>query len=359
MTLLAACLFAALLGFAAHRASVCTVRAVAEMFSARTGYMLLSIAKSALWVLAITIPFLWLMPEAVAKVGGWQLTAASLLGGFVFGIGAAANGACAYTTMARLVDGEGGMLMTIAGFTAGVFVFVTLVDWQWMVRPAPQPPMFGSILNVAILFGLALLVWVAYEVVRLWRTRPPGTGVRDLVLAPQYRLSSAAMLIGLASSVIFLLIGSPGYTATLQNVVEGSIGSRTLPSVERVVLLFAVLFGMALSTLQRGSFRLQLRPRPMWLRHAFGGALMGLGTAMLPGGNDALILYGIPSFSPHALPSFVALGVGIALGLLGMRYLLGLDTRVECKNDIYRAELQPRGSILNANPPRRSQAGRP
>ena len=40
-----ACVLAAMLGFAAHRASVCTVRAVAEVVSSRTAYMLASIVK--------------------------------------------------------------------------------------------------------------------------------------------------------------------------------------------------------------------------------------------------------------------------------------------------------------------------
>ena len=38
--LIFSCILAGILGFAAHRASVCTVRAVAEMTHSRTGYML-------------------------------------------------------------------------------------------------------------------------------------------------------------------------------------------------------------------------------------------------------------------------------------------------------------------------------
>jgi hypothetical protein len=37
--------------------------------------------------------------------------------------------------------------------------------------------------------------------------------------------------------------------------------------------------------------------------------------ALTPGGNDALVLYGIPSLSPHALPAFLTMTLGIALGL--------------------------------------------
>jgi uncharacterized membrane protein YedE/YeeE len=90
--------------------------------------MLASIGKSALWVVAITLPFFWLMPEAGMKLSGWPLTPFALAGGFLFGFGAAVNGACAYSTMARLVDGEGGMLMTIAGFALGVLGFVALLN---------------------------------------------------------------------------------------------------------------------------------------------------------------------------------------------------------------------------------------
>jgi hypothetical protein len=54
IALVVSCILAAILGFAAHRASVCTVRAVAEMTYSRTGYMLAGIGKSAIWV-AITM----------------------------------------------------------------------------------------------------------------------------------------------------------------------------------------------------------------------------------------------------------------------------------------------------------------
>ena len=351
VALVVSCLLAALLGFAAHRASICTVRAVAEMMSARSAFMLASIGKSALWVMAFTLPFAWLMPAA--GYGGWALTVPALAGGLLFGFGAALNGACAYATMTRLMDGEVRMAAAIGGFAIGIVTFLTLVDLQWLTRPWPAPVLIGSYLTVAMLLSLALLAWALYELPRVWRNRPKHLHVREMALAPQYRLSTAALLIGVAGSVIYLLFGSPGYTITLQNLVQSLIGYAP-PSAIRVVLLLAVLAGMLASTLQRGSFRLDWRPQRSWLRNIFGGALMGLGTAMVPGGNDALVLYGIPSFSPHALPAFAALLIGAGIGLFAMKHIGGIDTRVVCSNDIYRAEQQPRGSILNSHPPRGS-----
>jgi hypothetical protein len=353
-TLIVCCVLAAILGFVAHRASICTVRAVAEILHARTAFMLASIGKSALWIIALTVPFLWLSPAHATGINGWHLTLAALAGGFMFGFGAAINGGCAYSTMTRLVDGELRMALSIGGFAAGIFVYVALVRVRLLEQPQPAPAYIGSVLAFGLVLSLALLAWAIYELPRIWHKRARRLRIKEQVLAPQYRLSSAALVIGVVSAAIFLLMGSPGYTITLQNLVQGLTSMGSLPPLSRILLLLAVLAGMAASTLQRGSFRLDWRPQFAWLRNIFGGALMGLGTAMLPGGNDALVLYGVPSFSPHALPAFIALAIGAALGLLAMRHIGGIDTRVVCKSDIYRAEDQPRRSILNSHAPKRS-----
>jgi hypothetical protein len=357
VALIVACTLAAMLGFAAHRASVCTVRAVAEVITSRTGHMLISIGKSMAWVIAVAMPVVLLIPSAGANLPGWPLTGASVLGGFVFGIGAAINGACAYSTMARLVDGEGGMLVTVAALALGILCFVTLVGWGWLDRPVPTPALAGSLSQLALLIALTLILWCVYEAARLWRTCQAGHGIRELALAPQYRLSSAAMIIGLAGAAIFLLYGSASYTMTVQHLVEGLRGTGSFPAAERCILLLAVMGGMLLSTLQRRSFCLDWRPRRIWLRNICGGLLMGLGVALTPGGNDALVLYGIPALSPHALPAFLALLLGTALGLLAMRAWFGIELRVACRNDLFVTH-EPAPILLPASGERKEKSRR-
>src|SRR6266508_4125177 len=118
---------AAILGFATHRASICTVRAVAELLSSRRAFMLASVVKSMLWASAVAIPFFVLSGTAPQPMGAWQLSVAAVLGGFVFGLGAAMNGACVYSTMARLADGEGGMFVAVVGFGLGILGFVAFL----------------------------------------------------------------------------------------------------------------------------------------------------------------------------------------------------------------------------------------
>lgn len=323
------------LGFAAHRASVCAVRAVAEFQHARTGFMAASIAKSMLWVVLITLPFFWLTGPAGPYLGGWALTATAVTGGFLFGAGAGINGACAYSTMTRLVDGEGRMAATLFGFVAGVFAFVQLVSAGVIERPMTVHTRLGQLADWAVAIAVVLGLLAAYEAARIWRRREPEVSFRGRILARQYRLSTAALLIGLCGAGIYLLFGSAGYTSTFEVLIEGALGTRDWPARGRWLLLLAVLAGMFASTLQRRSFRLDLRPRTDWVRNVGGGTLMGLGAAMVPGGNDVLVLYAVPLFSPHGLPALAAMVIGVFGGLAFMKAVFGMEMRVSCKNDCY------------------------
>ncbi len=332
---LLALFFAFVLGFAAHRGSICTVRAVAEAMHARTFMMFWSVVKSVLWIVAITLPVFALIPATTAAVGGWRLTALALMGGFVFGLGAGVNGACAYSTMARLAEGEASMLVAIAGFAVGILGFTLLVGGGAVARPSPAPALILSLGTWGLAIAVLILAFGVYEIARLWRTRPAGKSLRDLVLARPYRLSTAALVMGTSGALVFLLYGSAGYTSTFEVVIEGALGERPWPSAGRWLLLVAVILGMFVSSLARGGFRVDWRPRLDWLRNVVGGALMGLGAALTPGGNDVLVLYSLPSLSPHALPSYAALALGVVAAILLMRAVFGIEMRAEVKSDIF------------------------
>jgi uncharacterized protein len=349
--LVVAIVLGCILGFAAHRASVCTVRAVAEVMSARSANMFAGVGRSWLWIWAVTIPFLWLTPAAATGLNGWALTGLALLGGLAFGFGAALNGACAYSTMARLADGEGAMLVAVAGFAAGTGIFAAFAERQWLPRPANAPVMLSAIAPWALVLAILFLLWAIYEGLRLWRTRELDLSLRDLVLARRYRLSTAAMLMGVSGALLFLMYGSFGYTATFELLIERAIGTGVSPPPARWMLLIAVLAGMLTSTLLRGSFRLDLLPRRAWLMNFGGGTLMGFGTALAPGGNDALVMYGIPTLSPYALPTYLALGIGVAAGLLLLRALAGFQPTAEFRDDVFIADSWTRPMPPDATPP--------
>jgi hypothetical protein len=61
--------------------------------------------------------------------------------------------------------------------------------------------------------------------------------------------------------------------------------------------------GMVGSAFWRGSFRVRRIRAGAALRHGLSGVAMGAGAALIPGGNDGPILFGLPALSPHALPA--------------------------------------------------------
>ena len=81
-----------------------------------------------------------------------------------------------------------------------------------------------------------------------------------------------------------------------------------------------LLPGMAISAWERGS---QAWPSPqrlaVWTRHAGAVALMGLGAALVPGGNDTLLPGELVTLAPAAVAAYVAMLLGTASMLCLMR----------------------------------------
>ena len=63
---------------------------------------------------------------------------------------------------------------------------------------------------------------------------------------------------------------------------------------------------------------------------------MGIGAMFIPGGNDGLILFGIPSLSPHAIPAYLGILAGVAIALSAMRMMGRVIPSVHCEGDICR-----------------------
>lgn len=327
----------AFLGFASHRASLCTVRAVAEIFSTRRAYILLSFAKAVLWVTAVSLLLAWLAPGHEIKYQSHAPAWVALIGGFLFGAGAAVNGGCSFSTLQRLADGEVWMLATLVGYCAGAAGWYA-IDSAFAIAAAQPVSSFPAEQGPwPLLLGL-LWAWGAWELVRLWRERPRGIGIWQLVSADPYRLSAAALVIGISGGALYILHGSWTYTNTLRHEAAFLLGTESAPRVFQGLLFLALFLGMAFSSWRRGSFRLRAQPAGNGLCHVLGGLLMGFGGAVIPGGNDTLILTGIPAFSTQALAIYLALLAGVASVLTVMRFFRGPTMRVDCTGDVCRAD---------------------
>lgn len=320
----------AILGFSAHRAGLCTVKAVAEVMTTRRAYVLISFAKSALWVVAIGA----VAGAMSSKIGfrHWPASWSTFLGGLLFGVGAGANGGCTFSTLSRLMDGNVGLLVTVVMWPVGMwmasFVWPGLHSAEALRAQAP---------HFAWWLAVPITLWSIWEMCQIFMRIKRSGSIRDSLLAPAYTLSAGAALIGAANAVLLLVWGPWSFTGTLLCGIGAVAPARCGSSlVIPLSVLASALFGMLVSSAQRGDFRLQ-RPRLIEaLRHAIGGLFMGFGAMLIPGGNDGLILFGMPSFSPHALPAYLGILLGITIVLFSMRVSGRSVPRILCSDDICR-----------------------
>lgn len=311
-----------LIGFAAHRASLCTVRAVMQWFDERQTSILVSFAKAVAWAcwlaggfVLLDLPFKGL--PLVHSV--WWL---SLVGGFLFGVGAAINGGCSLSTLQKLADGDASLLLTLLAFVLGVALAVA-TESLWLSLALQPQTLWWMTLPTSLRWSLVaiLTLWVGRELTQLWRSRARDQTAWQRLLAPRYSLAFSAMLLGVFSGLLFLLEGMWTYTNYLRAQTSALQIHTAAPGWWRAVLLAALFLGMLASSLQRRSFQRRALLRQNRHRRFFGGLLMGAGSALVPGGNDTLLLVLIPTLSLQALASYLALLAGVASVMLAMRQM--------------------------------------
>jgi uncharacterized membrane protein YedE/YeeE len=304
------------MGFAAHRASLCTVRAVAEAMQQHRFDVLLSFVRAALWTAAIA-GFLALAftaphpPILLREPVTWALA-----GGFLFGVGAAINDGCSLSTLQRLADGDLSMLLTLAGFCIGILAWfgveaaavpVSTLKPFWSPWQMPQGWVLAAL--------MALLVWCVVETRALIRSAPRVATWRSLALAPRYSLPAAGAVLGLAGGLLYSVEGAWTYTNYLRGSLASLRGHGPSPAAFHGLLVLALLAGMGLSARQRGGFRPRLQLNGVWRQRLAGGLCMGIGGALLPGGNDTLLLGAIPALSLQGVIAYAALLAGVAAAL--------------------------------------------
>jgi toxin CptA len=142
---------------------------------------------------------------------------------------------------------------------------------------------------------------------------------------------AATTVIGMTFLAMFLLAGAWAYTdvlAELARGMAGSVGARSM-------LALALLAGAILGGWTAGRLR-STRVSPVTAVRCFaGGVLMGWGSLLVPGGNDGLLLVGLPLLWPYAWLAFATMCISIAVAMLAARTLQRDDAR---KDAPHRAE---------------------
>ncbi len=98
-------------------------------------------------------------------------------------------------------------------------------------------------------------------------------------------------------------------------------------------LFLALVVGVLVAAILDRRFIVAWRPQTGWHGYFWGGILMGIGAALVPGGKDALLLNAMPGLSPHALPAYLAMLAGIGIALMVEKWRGGQWKVINCSGD--------------------------
>ncbi len=316
-----AAISAGLMGYAIQRGATCTVAAMDELVRKRSIKRLASMVEASLWVvggllIAQSLQMLGKMP------GGFAVTYVTLLGGGLLGLGAYVNKACVFGAIARLGSGEWAYVATPIGFYAGCITYSQVFS----IPPQQKLPYDSPVLQAS---SWGAWLFAAYMLWRLGRPlaaaradgsantmlRRIGTGLATRVWSPH----AATTVIGVTFVVMLLLVGAWAYTDVLAELARGMAADL----LARSLLLLALFAGAMLGGFTAGRFRSTRVSLAQVLKCFSGGVLMGWGSLLIPGGNDGLILVGMPLLWPYAWIAFLTMCVTIGIALVVERNLVG------------------------------------
>jgi uncharacterized membrane protein YedE/YeeE len=294
IALLAALLAAAGMGFAIQQGGTCMVAAVNHLTTKGSPSKLVALAECGLWASALGLVAVAL-GFGLSASPAYPIAVGTVVGGLLLGLGAWLNDACVFGSIARIGGRDWHYLLTPPGFFLG-----SLLHYH-MIGPFPAHEMEDAGFGLAPFFAVLAVA----SVLASWHAVRRGGGS----LAGLWDYRHATIAIGVAFVVLAALAGTWTYTEALGRVTHGSGQLHWSEG-----LLFAALLGGAIVGGRGKTVAVKLAPGRAMLCLA-GGMLMGFGGSLVPGGNDNLILVGLPTLQPHAWVAITAMVLAIAAGL--------------------------------------------
>lgn len=211
------------------------------------------------------------------------------------------NGTCAFGTIARLGSGDWAYLATPAGFFLGSLAIIDLHTPAQLLEPS----------RVLEASAWLAIVCVGFFAIRLFTH---GQTIRRKQIAPLDHIWSphvATTVIGITFLLALVTVGNWTYTETLAGLARGTPFELAL----RLLLLAALVAGAIAGSWTAGRIR-HVRPTLANVgRCLAGGTLMGAGGAIVPGGNDGLLLVAMPLLWSYAWLAFVSMCAAIYLAI--------------------------------------------
>ena len=288
------------LGYSVNQSGTCLVSAAHEVVYRRRARRVVGLAIASLAAGLVAIPLAW-SPLGAKLVGSIGMSLSLLCGAIAFGLGALINDACLLGSLGRLGNGESRLLALPLGLATGFLVTLGFYKPKFEVQPSVLSSPNPVTLIVLASFLAALIVLIAL----LRRSARKALGARTAAMS--------MVVLGLSGGALYGLMPSWAYTDLLLAHLPFGLGKTEDAALATVL---AAIAGAIFSAYLKRTWR----PRGASLRQLgktfAGGALMGAGVALIPGGNDSLILAAIPALSSSGIVAYLVMFLVISLAMI-------------------------------------------
>jgi hypothetical protein len=291
------------LGALLSRVSLCAVAAVQQFI---VGHDAVGLRKLVLAASAAGFSLLLLaglLPQHVSLPADAPLGFGIVAGGVLLGLGAMINGGCYLGSVLYLGTGNLNFLFTLAGIGLGLRAAMSVLPHSFVATSGLR-----MVMGPGWFLGLGCF---ALAIVLLMRDRRPH------VIGP-------ALLAGLLAGLVYARAPGWSYGALLQSLLQGRPGLMHWRDNLAAVLLFV---GAVAGALVAGRLQWQHPTLVRSLRCLTGGFAMGVGAALVPGGNDTLLLWSIPGLTVRGVLAYVVMLTTIALGFMVQQRAIHVRSR--------------------------------
>ena len=301
------------MGLAIQRGNACMVVAFDDLIYRRSAVRLSTIVSTWLMVPG-GLALLYLMAGFTPAVKMFPVTAWSVVGGMLLGIGAVVAGACTGGVVARIGSGEYVFILTIVGLAAGC-VLAQAFGPAATINAATAPTTVVPHYPVFAIVGLVVVLAVNVR----WLLKGRHEAWRDF-LHNAWDPRIATIVIATVTLALVQIYGRHwGYAELLGDASRGALDDI----LGGLALFAALLIGAIVGgrTCTRAKLTGPLKGRA--IRCFIGGLIMGIGFSLGPGSFSGLTFFGQPLLMPYAWVVMAAAYVTILLGLSYLRSRFG------------------------------------
>lgn len=296
-----ACVLAFWMGYSINQGDTCLVAVAHELHRRRRPRLFVGLLTASAAAGIVVVPLTWSGAAGGALVASTDISAILLVGAVSFGVGALINDACLLGSLSRLGDGEIRLIAVPFGLAAGFL----LVDGIMVDRS----PLWPSVLTAPSMLGAIVLVGYLIVAVLSLTYISRRTALQS---GRRWPLGVSMLVLGISGGALYAI--APVWTYI--DLVQRGLPLTMAATGEIAILTVAAsIAGAVTAALRQGKWRLQWPAIGDIVRSFIGGALMGVGVALIPGGNNGLILAAIPALSPGGTAAYLLMTATIVLGL--------------------------------------------